>query len=207
MYTCRSAVTSLVLLAAVISVAGCRVDMEKNDLGAYGNVKVATPFGKIQIKTNDTAVVHGLGLPVYPGADLQQNQGNNDGTADVDMSFGNFRLRVQTASFKSSDSPDKVSAFYLKVMGRYGDVVKCQNGRSVGTLSQAPEGLTCDTEWDAHISGDNSDRIELKVGSRKHQHIVAINPDASTTKMQIVAVDLPEHIALADSQDGDAHKQ
>ena len=33
-------------------------------------MKIATPFGGMTVKTNDAAVMDGLGLPVYPGAEL-----------------------------------------------------------------------------------------------------------------------------------------
>ncbi|WP_158942085.1 hypothetical protein [Granulicella sp. S190] len=46
---------------------------------------VATPFGGIEIKTNDTVVAQGLGLPAYPDAELQENEGDYNGDADVDM--------------------------------------------------------------------------------------------------------------------------
>ena len=70
----------------------------------------------------------------------------NNGAADVNMSFGSFQLRVKAASYRTPDSPDQVTAFYRKALGRYGDVIQCQNDKPVGTPTSTAEGLTCDNE-------------------------------------------------------------
>ena len=88
---------------------------------------------------NDAAVVDGLGLPVYPGAELVKKDKNN-GAADVNMSFGSFQLRVKAASYRTTDSPDQVTAFYRKALGRYGDVIQCQNDKPVGTPTRTAAG-------------------------------------------------------------------
>src|SRR6185437_11562804 len=99
--------------------------------GGDDNVKIATPFGGMQVKTNDASVLDGMGLPAYPGAVLVKKD-KDHGAADVNMSFGSFRLRVKAASFRTPDSPDKVEAFYRKALAQYGDVIKCSNDRVVG---------------------------------------------------------------------------
>ena len=98
-------VTAVVMIAATALVSGCRIESNKKD--GNDNVKIATPFGGMTVKTNDEAVVEGLGLPVYPGAELVKKDKNN-GAADVNMSFGSFQLRVKAASYRTSDSPDQV---------------------------------------------------------------------------------------------------
>lgn len=188
----RGAATSITLLAALLSLTGCRIGMERNDLGEYGNVKVATPFGGVQVKTNDISVVQGLGLPVYLNAKFLKNQDNN-GAADVDLSLGGLRPRIKTASFESSDSPDKVSAFYLKALDHYGEVIECHNGRPVGSLAQTSEGLTCDMDRGDYFTIDGSHKVQLKAGSWQHQHIVVIDPKGSGSRMELVAIDLPGH--------------
>jgi hypothetical protein len=108
------------------------------------------------------------------------------------MSFGSFHLRVKAASYRTPDSPDKVEAFYRKALGRYGDVIKCSNDRPVGEPTRTQEGLTCnDDNKHVAIDDDMSRKMELKAGSRQHQHIVAINPDGTGTRLGLVALDLP----------------
>ena len=195
-----------VAVAAILGaglMSGCRIDSHKE--GDNDNVKIATPFGGLQVKTND-AVAEGIGLPTYPGATLVKKDKDN-GAADVNLSFGNFHLRVKAASFRTVDSPDKVTAFYRNALARYGDVIQCNNNKSVGTPTQTAEGLTCDNNHETHITVDEemSKKMELKAGSKQHQHIVAIDPEGSGTKFGLVALDLPGHMSGGDGEE--EHKQ
>jgi hypothetical protein len=197
---------AVVMILGTVLVSGCRIESDKH--GDNDNVKIATPFGGMDIKTNDAAVVDGIGLPVYPGAELVKKKKNNDGAADINMSFGSFQLRVKAASYKTPDSPEKVAAFYRKALGRYGDVIDCKNNQAVGSPTRTAEGLTCDNLKENHISVDDdmSDKRELKAGSKQHQHIVSIDSDGSGSKMGLVSLDLPGHFSLGDS-DNDQQKQ
>lgn len=177
------------LIAGVALTSGCRV--ESNKKGDNDNVRIATPFGGMQVKTNDNAVLEGMGLPAYPGAVLVKKD-KDKGAADVNMNFGSFHLRVKAASYRTPDSPEKVEAFYRKALARYGDVIQCSNDRPVGEPTHTAEGLSCsDNNKRVQIDDDASRKMELKAGSKNHQHIVAINPDGSGTKMGLVALDLP----------------
>ncbi|HMH14105.1 MAG TPA: hypothetical protein VK578_13440 [Edaphobacter sp.] len=193
----RQAVAAVVALGAVM-MTGCRVDSRKD--GDNDNVKIATPFGGMQVKTNDAAVQSGIGLPVYPGAEVVKKKDKDSGSADVNLSFGSFQLRVKASSYHSADSPDKLAAFYRQALSRYGDVIQCSNDRPVGTPTRTSEGLTCDNNKDKHVNvnEDLSNKMELKAGSKQHQHIVSIDPDGSGTKFGLVALDLPGHLSAGD---------
>jgi hypothetical protein len=197
MRTNQTAVVAMMIAATVLT-SGCRIESDKRN--GNDNVKIATPFGGMTVKTNDDAV-EGLGVPVYPGAELVKKDKDN-GAADVNMSFGSFQLRVKAASYRTQDGPDQVTAFYRKALGRYGDVIQCQNDKPVGTATRTAEGLTCDNEKDNHISvnDDMSGKMELKAGSKLHQHIVAIDPEGNGTKFGLVALDLPGHLGDKDDQ-------
>jgi hypothetical protein len=188
------------MITAMALMSGCRIESDKKN--GNDNVKIATPFGGMTVKTNDAAVVDGLGLPVYPGAELVKKDKNN-GAADVNMSFGSFQLRVKAATYRTSDSPERVRAFYRKALGRYGDVIQCQNDRPVGAPTRTAEGLTCDNEKGNHVyvKDDESGKMELKAGSKQHQHIAAINPEGNGTKFGLVALDLPGHLSVGDMDD------
>jgi hypothetical protein len=189
------------MILATMLVSGCRIENDKQ--GDKENVKIATPFGGMSVKTNEVGVIDGIGLPVYPGAELVKKKDKNDGAADINMSFGSFTLRVKAASYKTTDSPDKVAAFYRKALGRYGDVIQCQNNRPVGSPTRTTEGLTCDNEKENHISVDDNmtGKMELKAGSKQHQHIVGVDPQDGGTKIGMVALDLPGHISVGDGDD------
>jgi hypothetical protein len=194
----QGVVAAVLIMAATALVSGCRIESDKKN--GNDNVKIATPFGGMTVKTNDDAVAEGQGLPVYPGADLVKKDKNN-GAADVNMSFGSFQLRVKAASYRTGDSPEQVSAFYRKALGRYGDVIQCQGNKPVGSPVRTTEGLTCDNDKENHVyvNDDESGKLELKAGSKLHQHIVAIDPEGNGTKFGLVALDLPGHFTSGDS--------
>jgi hypothetical protein len=199
MRTNQAAVVAMMITATAL-MSGCRIESDKRN--GNDNVKIATPFGGMTVKTNDDAVVAGLGLPVYPGAELVKKDKNN-GAADVNMSFGSFQLRVKAASYRTQDTPDQVTAFYRKALGRYGDVIQCQHDKPVGTANSTAEGLTCDNEKENHVyvNDDESGKMQLKAGSKQHQHIVAIDPEGNGTKFGLVALDLPGHLSFGDKDD------
>ncbi len=182
-------ITAAAAIVGIVLMSGCRVESSKQD--GKDNVRIATPFGGMQVKTNDATVLQAMGLPAYPGAILVKKNKDN-GAADVNMSFGNFHLRVKAASYQTTDSSDKVETFYRKALGAYGDVISCANNRSVGEPTRTSEGLTCEND-DKHVSvnTDVSRKMELKAGSKQHQHIVAIEPVGNGTKIGLVALDLP----------------
>jgi hypothetical protein len=185
---------------AAALLAGCRVETDKH--GDSDNVKISTPFGGMQVKTNDAVAVEGLGLPTYPGAQLVKKDKDN-GAADVDMQFGSFQLRVKAVSYQTGDSPEKVEAFYRTGLKRFGDVIACRENRAVGTPVRTLEGLTCDNDKENNYTVDNhlgKGELELKAGSQQHQHIVEIEAQGGGTKIGLVALDLP---GKTSSDDGD----
>jgi len=188
----RQTVAAVVVLGMTM-MSGCRVSSDKQ--GENENVKIATPFGGMQVKTNDSVVAGGIGLPEYPGAEIIKKKDKNSGSADVNLSFGNFQLRVKAVGYRSTDKPEEVAAFYRKALGRYGNVIQCANNGPVGEPTHTEEGLTC--ENDKHINvEDVSGKMELKAGSKQHQHIVAIDPEGNGTKIGLVVLDLPGHFSV-----------
>src|SRR5579871_3664152 len=116
--------TASIAMAAGLAVAagllaGCEVDKHKEGDGEH--VKVSTPFGGLQVRTDASAVGQGIGIAVYPGAELvkkEEGDSHND-TADINLAFGDFRIRVKAMTYRSSDSQDKLIAFYRKELGKY----------------------------------------------------------------------------------------
>jgi hypothetical protein len=186
-------------------VAGCRV--EENKHGDGKDVSITTPFGGMQVKTNDADVLGATGLAAYPGAQAVKEKDN--GSADVNMSFGSFQMRVKAASYRTDDAPDKVEAFYRKELHRFGDLIACRDGQAVGSPAVTAEGLTCDNQHNGHVTLDGDSgkhQLELKAGSQQHQHIVGIDGDGGGTKFSLVAMDLPGNVSFGDG-DGHEHRQ
>ena len=194
----KSMRAAAVLVAGVALVAwmtGCRVHVDKGSNGEDKNVQVDTPFGGIHVNTDQTTAAD-LGLTVYPGAQAVKDNDQHK-SADVHMGFGEWELRVRAVSYGTPDKQDQVVAFYKKALGRYGDVITCKDKAPVGTPTTTSEGLTCDDKG-AKVQVDNKDygatgdSLELKAGSKKHQHIVGFEePVGGETRFALVAIDLP----------------
>jgi hypothetical protein len=198
MFKCQALIaTTLLTLALTL---GCRIESDKH--GDSDNVKIATPFGGMSVKTNDAVAWRNTGLQPYPGAVLVK-QDKDSGAADINFSFGSFQLRVNAVSYRTSDSPAKVTDFYRTALASYGDVIQCSGRHSVGTPTQTAEGLTCDDDSNkkVNVSDDPSAHVELKAGSKTRQHLVEISPDGNGTKFGLVALDLPSHVTLGEEKD------
>jgi hypothetical protein len=184
----------LAVFAVAVTLAGCRVHVEKGANGEEKNVQVDTPFGGVHVNTDQTTAAD-LGLPLYPGAQLERGDDSHR-SADVHMGFGEWELRVRAVSYATPDKRDDVVAFYKKALGRYGDVIVCHNNAPVGTPAATSEGLTCSDDKKVNVnSGDfhsGEGDFELKAGSRRHQHIVGFeNSKDSETRFALVSLDLP----------------
>jgi hypothetical protein len=187
-------------LALAAAVTGCQIHVDKGANGEKEKVQIDTPFGGIHVNTDQTTAAD-LGLPVYPGAQLLQGN-DKDKSADVHLGFGEWELRVKVVNYSTADSEDKVTAFYKKALGRYGDVITCQDETPVGTPTQTSEGLTCSDKGHANVQIDDHGQnygyhashggFELKAGSERHQHIVGFESSApGQTRFALVAIDLP----------------
>ncbi len=190
------------LLAAAVLFSGCNVSHSDNGKG--NNVQLRTPFGSMHIKTNDDANLAGIGLTTYPGSvPLKEHNDKDNDAADINLNFGDFHLGVKAASYQTPDSPDKVEAFYRKDLARYGDVIKCRGGETIGQPARTSQGLTCSENENhhvhtIHVEGDS--HPELRAGSPEHEHIVGIEPRDGGTKIGLVALDLPSHHDASDSE-------
>lgn len=183
-------------LALAAGLAGCRVHVDKGANGEDKNVQVDTPFGGVHVNTDRTTAAD-LGLPVYPGAQLE-NGDDEHKSADVHVGFGEWEMRVRAVSYATPDKRDDVVAFYKKALGRYGDVITCDVNKPVGTPIATSEGLTCDdgahvkTKVDAGGYHSDDSGFSLKAGSKHHQHIVGFESSkGGETGFALVALDLP----------------
>jgi hypothetical protein len=195
----RKAICILAGTALFASIAGCRVHVDKDANGKEKTVQVDTPFGGVHVNTDQISAAD-LGLPVYPGAEIVKDN-DHDKSADVNMGFGEWTLRVRAVNYATVDSQDKVTAFYKKALGRYGDVITCQGNAPVGTPVSTSEGLTCsdngnhgnvkidDKDWGGHGG------FQLKAGSKRHQHILGFEDSKNgKTRFALVALDLPASV-------------
>ena len=181
-------------LAFAAGLMGCRVHVDKDANGQEKTVQVDTPFGGVHVNT-DVVKAGDLGLPEYPGAEPVQGDDKHK-SADVHLGFGEWQLRVRAVSYSTPDSEEKVTDFYKKALGRFGDVITCAGKSPVGTPTMTSEGLTC-ADDNKNVKVDNEDftaheKLQLKAGSMRHQHIVGFDePRDGKTRFALVALDLP----------------
>jgi hypothetical protein len=198
-YAAQDRILKAAVLCAALSLglAGCNVQVQKGVDGDDKNVKVDTPFGGVRVNTDQTTATD-LGLPVYPGAQIVRDK-DNDKSADIHLGFGQWELRVKAVNYATSDSQDRVTAFYKKALGSYGAVISCRDDKPVGAPPATSEGLTCAEDKSvAKVSVDDSDYglhkdgLQLKAGSRHHQHIVGFEDSKDgQTRFALVEVELP----------------
>jgi hypothetical protein len=175
---------------ALVMTAGCRIQVDKDKEGHDKNVKIETPMGGLHVRADDVAAAD-VGLPAYPGATIAPDK-DGDKSADVHLGFGEWQLRVKVVTYVTGDSQDKVIAFYQKALGRYGDVIQCQNNQPIGTPTMTREGLTCSEDKNGSRVHTDDSLPNLRAGSKRHQHIVGIEKNTgSGTRFSLVELQLP----------------
>jgi hypothetical protein len=169
---------------AVLLLSACSVNVKKEKNGEDKEVDITTPVGGIHV-SKDVNVAD-VGLAVYPGARLKQKDSSgSDKSANVNISGFGYGLKVVALEYESDDSPSKVVAFYKDQLKKYGNILVCHtSGLNVNTdIKHADESsheLTCEAQ-----SGNT---IELKVGTKENQHIVAVEPVGKGSSFSLVYV-------------------
>jgi hypothetical protein len=172
------AVVSALLLPA------CSINVKKEQNGQDKQVDISTPVGGIHVSKG--ANVADVGLAVYPGARLKQNDSDgNDKSANVNISSFGFGLKVVALEYQSDDSPAKLVAYYKDQLQKYGKVLECHTSHfdvnpDVKASDHESHELTCE--------GSSGNNIELKVGTKENQHIVAVEPDGKGSSFSLVYV-------------------
>lgn len=169
---------------AALLLSGCSINVKKQQNGEDKQVDINTPVGGIHVSKD--ANVADVGLAVYPGARLKQNDSDGkDKSANVNISSFGFGLKVVAMEYQSDDSPAKLIAYYKDQLQKYGKVLECHtshfevNPDIKGSDHESHE-LTCE--------GSSGNNVELKVGTKENQHIVAVEPDGKGSSFSLVYV-------------------
>lgn len=150
----------------------------------------------LELHANSHTSATDIGLPAYPGATLYKDA-DNDAAVDLGLTLGDFHFDMKAANYLSSDTPERILAFYRKPLSRYGQVLECDHGKPIGALVVARSGLSCSDEHDGHAAAkgsvDVSDGRELRAGTPHQYRVVGIDKSSSgTTHFGLVYVDLPK---------------
>ena len=175
---------TVLALASLWLLAACSIQVSDKDKEKQ-KVNIQTPIADLKVDTSPQATDNGI--PVYPGA--KPREADKDGDkhrANVNIGGLGFGLKVIAAEYVTPDSPDKVKTFYEDKLKQFGDVLVCKGHSS--------------DDGDVHMSGDQDDKLtckdshgdgwELKVGTQKNQHIVAIEPNGDGTRFGTVLVQI-----------------
>ena len=175
----------LAILAGLLLISACNVDVQKSANGQDKNVQIDTPVGKLHISKD--AEGKDTGLPVYPGAHVVEKEDNgSDSNANINFLTGFFGLKVVAVEYESDDSLDKVRSYYQGQLKKFGSVLECH---SSGPSANAQYGSGDDSKSEALTCEQNSgDHVELKVGVRDNQHIVSLEQKDKGCKFALVYV-------------------
>ena len=180
--------TSIALAAAALtmSIAACTVHVDDKDKDNK-KVDIQTPLANLKVDTSEAATDNGI--PVYPGATPRPEENGDKHRANVNIAAMGFGLKVIAAEYDTPDSPEKVKAFYLDKLSKYGKVLECRGtGGDQGSNAkwndneELSKPVTCDDT--------KGDGWELKTGTNGNQHLVAIHPEGSGARFGTVLVQI-----------------
>ena len=170
------------IAAAILLLSACSVNVRKDQNGQDKQVDIRSPLGGIHVSKGVNP--EDVGIAVYPGATLKEKGNGEDKSANVNLSGFGYGLKVVALEYESQDSPDKLAAFYKDQLKKYGSVLVCHTaGMKVNAGIRKHDDsneLTCE--------GDGGHNVELKVGTRDDQHIVAIESSGSGSNFSLVYV-------------------
>jgi len=148
----------------------------------------------LDVHANSHATAKNIGLPEYPGATPFKDKDSDSSSADLLFLLNSFHFSVKAASFVTTDSPGHVLEFYRKPLTKYGEVLECDHGKPVGSLTMTKSGLTCGDHKSGHmaVNGSDSDH-ELRAGTPEQFWIVGVDRvENGKTKFGLVALVLPK---------------
>jgi hypothetical protein len=174
----------LTLGVAVLLSSACSINVKKQKDGQDKQVDINTPVGGIHVSKDVNP--EDVGIAIYPGAKLKQKDFNGENkSANVNISGFGYGLRVVALEYESDDVPAKIVDYYKDQLKRYGDVLVCHTSNlnvnaDVKELDKGSDQLTCE--------GSVGVNVELKVGTKENQHIVAVQPEGKGSSFSLVYV-------------------
>lgn len=174
----------LLLTAVMLVLPACSVNVKKEQNGDDKQVDIQTPVGGIHVSKG--ANPEDVGVAIYPGARLKQQDSNGDDkSANVNISGFGYGLKVVALQYESNDSPAKVVDYYKDQLKKYGKVLVCHTSQM--DVDADIRGL--DQEHGSHeltCEGKSGVTVELKVGTKENQHIVAVEPAGTGSTFSLV---------------------
>lgn len=173
-------------LAVLFVLPACSVNVKKEPNGQDKQVDIHTLFGGVHV--SNQVDVGDVGLPVYPGARLKEKDSDGDDkSANVNVSGFGFGIKVVALEYESDAAPSKVLSFYRDQLKKYGSVLECHTADLNLDMNMGSHDSKNDSN-ELSCGGDHGDNIELKVGKKNDQHIVAVKSDGGGSSFSLVYV-------------------
>jgi hypothetical protein len=119
-----------------------------------------------------------VGLPLYPGSKPVVDKDKSDSpSANMGLWMGGTGFQLVVVKMHTSDSPEKVAAYYRKALAKYGTVLDCTNAPDHNDSSNK---LTCGDDK------PDSGGMLFKAGTKEVQHLVSVDSDGSGTIYSLV---------------------
>jgi hypothetical protein len=168
---------------------------DQNKSGQSSNDNISAGFN-----LDKNASAKDVGLPLYPGSRRHQDSSDDSTTLNMGLWGGSTGFKMAMLKMKSTDSPEKVAAYYRKALAKYGKVLTCggpdsspaSNSQSSSAGSDAQDSKdTTKVSSNLDCGTDKPDKggIELKAGTKEKQHIVGITPEGNLTTFQLVYIE------------------
>ena len=151
----------------------------------------------LDLHANSHATAKDIGLPLYPGAAPWKDSDKDSSAANLGFGLNSFHFGLLVAEFSTTDSSSRVLDFYRKPLSHYGEVLECDKGKPVGSLTVTKSGLTCSGSKNGGVTingnGDSSNDHELRAGTPLRYRVVGISETKDgKTKFGLVYLELPK---------------
>ncbi|MGA7931644.1 MAG: hypothetical protein WCA20_37305 [Candidatus Sulfotelmatobacter sp.] len=183
---CTAFVINAAGFAALLLLPACSVNVKKEANGQDKQVDINTLVGGVHVSKQ--ADISDVGLAVYPGARVKEKDSDgSDKSANVNISGFGYGIKVVAVEYESDDAPAKVLSFYQDQLKKYGNVLECHTSHLNLDMKTESRGSGNDSN-ELTCEGEHGSNIELKVGRKDDQHIVAVEPQGKGSSFSLVYV-------------------
>jgi len=186
MHTVKPLASILFSVLLLVLLAGCSIhESRSSDENGQKKVAIETPIGGMKI---DAGAQVETGIPIYPNARLKPKEGSNSHSANVNIDTDWFGMKLAVAEYVSDDTPDQVLGFYRDKLKTFGAVVECDESDYI-TIDPKVQDHGDTKDSSAPVSCDHDghgNAVELKVGIKSRQHVVAIKHSGNGSEFALV---------------------
>jgi hypothetical protein len=124
-------------------------------------------------------------LPVYPGARLRADRGDDGPAMKFAIWGGPLGFRMALAQYRSSDPVEDVAAFYRRALAREGTVLDCSGPRPAEPAPADDRVLRCNDGERAEAGG----RL-YKAGTRERQKVVSLKTVGNVVEIDLLRLEV-----------------